>query len=101
MQNINQTKSSSEEQSSKKKPRRNIISVLTQMVLVIPDEGDENFKSELEKQIEKASYTAPENTYTIWENVQGIITHRFKDYIDKTNLPEWCVLLIDIWTDRK
>jgi hypothetical protein len=101
MQNINQTKLSSEIKSTAKKPRRNIISVISQMVLVIPDKGEENFKSDLEKQIEKASYTAPENTYTIWENVQSIITYRFKDYTDKTNLPEWCVLLIDIWTDHK
>jgi hypothetical protein len=96
-----QNMSSSEIQSTIKKPRRNIISVISQMVLVIPDIGEENFKSDLDKQMEKASYTAPENTYTIWENVQDIITHRFKDYTDKTNLPEWCVLLVDIWTDRK
>jgi len=96
-----QNSSSSEIQSTTKKPRRNIISVLSQMILIIPDKGEETFKSDLDKQIEKASYTAPENTYTIWENVQDIITHRFKDYTDKTDLPEWCVLLVDIWTDRK
>ncbi len=96
-----QNSSSSEIQSTTKKSRRNIISVLNQMVLAIPNEGEENFKNELEKQMEKSSYTAPENIYTIWENVQDIITHRFKDYIDKSNLPEWSLLLIDIWTDRK
>jgi hypothetical protein len=96
-----QNSSSSEIQSTNKKPRRNIISVLNQIVLVIPNEGEENFKNDLDKQLEKASYTAPENIYTIWENVQDIITHRFKDYTDKSKLPEWSLLLIDIWTDRK
>jgi hypothetical protein len=101
MQNMNQTKPYSEIQSTTKKPRRNIISVLSQMVMVIPNEGEENFKDDLEKQIEKASYTAPENIYTIWENVQDIVTNRFKEYIDKSKLPDWSLLLIDIWTDRK
>jgi hypothetical protein len=96
-----QNSSSSEIELTKKKTKRNIISVLSQMIQVIPNECDENFKRDLEKQMEKAPYTAPENIYTIWENVQDIITHRFKYYTDKSNLPEWCVLLIDIWTDRK
>lgn len=84
-----------------KKIARNILIVLDNMIRVIPDECEENFKRDLERQLTKASYTAPENVYTIWQNVQYIITDRFNAHSDKSTLPQWCVLLLDIWTDNK
>ena len=80
-----------------KKPARNILTVLDNMIRVIPDESEENFKSDLERQLIKASYVAPENLYTVWRNVQNIITDRFNAHNDKSTLPNWCVLLLDIW----
>jgi hypothetical protein len=84
-----------------KKIARNILTVLNNMIHVIPDESEENFKSNLEQQFTKALYIAPENVYTIWRNVQNIITDRFNTHSDKSTLPQWCVLLLDIWTDNK
>ena len=84
-----------------KKPARNILIVLHSMIRVIPDECEENFKRDLERQLTKASYIAPENVYTVWRNVQNIITNRFNAYNDKSTLPKWCELLLDIWTDNK
>jgi hypothetical protein len=93
---------SAEELPPTKKIARNILTVLNNMIHVIPDEkGEENFKSDLERQLTKASYVAPENVYTIWRNVQNIITDRFNTHSDKSTLPQWCVLLLDIWTDNK
>jgi hypothetical protein len=80
-----------------KKPARNILTVLDNMIRVIPDESEENFKSDLERQLTKASYVARENLYTVWRNVQNIITDRFNAHNDKSTLPNWCVLLLDIW----
>jgi hypothetical protein len=81
-----------------KKIPRNILMVLDNMIRVIPDEkGEENFKSDLERQLTKASYIAPENVYTVWQNVQNIITNRFNAHSDKSTLPQWCGLLLDIW----
>ena len=80
-----------------KKNVRNILIVLDNMIRVIPDKCEENFKSDLERQFIKASYMAPENMYTIWRNVQYIITERFNAHNDKSTLPQWCVLLLDIW----
>ena len=84
-----------------KKPARNILIVLDNMIRVIPDECEENFKSDLERQLTKASYVAPENVFTVWRNVQNIITDRFNAHNDKSTLPKWCELLLDIWTDNK
>ena len=84
-----------------KKPARNILIVLHSMIRVIPDECEENFKRDLERQLIKGSYVAPENVYTVWRNVQNIITNRFNAYNDKSTLPKWCELLLDIWTDNK
>ena len=86
---------------TKKIARRNILIVLDNMIRVIPDECEENFKSDLERQLTKASYVAPENVYTVWQNVQNIITNRFNAHSDKSTLPKWCALLLDIWTDNK
>jgi len=91
----NQNRSITEEPT--KKPARNILMVLDNMIRVIPDEGEENFKSDLERQLTKASYVAPENVFTVWRNVQNIITDRFNAHNDKSTLPKWCELLIDIW----
>lgn len=85
-----------------KKPfKRNLLTILSNMILVIPNKSEENFRRDLEKQLEKASYTAPENMYSIWVNVQDIITERFKTCSDTSTLPDWAVLLVDIWTNRK
>jgi len=99
----NQKKSVAEEElPPTKKIARNILIVLDNMIRVIPDEeGEENFKSDLERQLTKASYVAPENVYTVWQNVQNIITNRFNAHNDKSTLPQWCVLLLDIWTDNR
>ena len=81
-----------------KKNVRNILIVLDNMIRVIPYvREEENFKSDLERQLNKASYVAPENVHTVWRNVQNIITNRFNGYSDKSTLPQWCVLLLDIW----
>ena len=84
-----------------KKPARNILIVLHSMICVIPDECEENFKRDLERQLTKGPYVAPENVYTVWRNVQNIITDRFNAHSDKSTLPKWCELLLDIWTDNK
>jgi hypothetical protein len=39
--------------------------------------------------------------FTVWQNVQYIITDRFKEYHDTSTLPQWSVLLIAIWTNKK
>jgi len=96
----NQNRSVTEEVPTKK-IARNILTVLDNMIRIIPHECEENFKSDLERQLTKASYIAPENVYTVWQNVQNIITNRFNAHNDKSTLPQWCVLLLDIWTDNK
>jgi len=101
MYNNNKNTSVTEELPTKKIARRNILIVLDNMIRVIPDECEENFKSDLERQLSKASYVAPENVYTVWQSVQNIITDRFNAHSDKSTLPQWCVLLLDIWTDNK
>ena len=98
----NQNRSVAEEVPPTKKIVRNILTVLDNMIRVIPDEcEEENFKRDLERQLTKASYIAPENVYTVWQNVQNIITNRFNAHNDKSTLPQWCILLLDIWTDNK
>ena len=98
--NNNQNRPLTEEQPTKKYTR-NILVLLENMIRVIPDEGEENFKSDLERQLTKASYVAPENVYSVWQNVQNIITEKFKEHNDKSTLPQWSVSLVDIWTDNK
>ena len=83
------------------KPKRNLLALLTNIISLIPNEGEEYFKSELEYALNRAAFTPPENMYSIWMNVQNVINNRFKHHKDTTNLPEWCSLLVDIWTDRK
>jgi len=83
------------------KPKRNLLAILTSMISIIPNEGEDNFKSDLEYALNQAAFTPPENMYSIWMNAQNVINNRFKQHKDTTNLPEWCSLLVDIWTDRK
>ena len=82
-------------------PKRNLFIILPKMINLVPVEQEYIFKSELEKILEKAAFTAPENIYYIWINVQSIITNRFQYYEDQTKLPLWCKELLDIWTDKK
>ena len=82
-------------------PKRNVFVILPKMISLIPEETDYNFKYELDKQLENASFTAPENIYNIWVNVQSIITRRFKKYEDESMLPEWSIQLLEIWTNRQ
>jgi hypothetical protein len=93
--------SSNEAQPITKKIERNIFTVLENMIRVIPLNEDDNFKYDLNHQLEKAAYTPPENMYAIWKNVQSIITARFKGHSDTSSLPQWCILLLDIWTNKK
>jgi len=81
--------------------KRNLFNILPKMINLIPVEQEYAFKSELEKQLENAAFTAPENVYYIWINVQSIITNRFQNYEDQSKLPLWCKELLDIWTDKK
>jgi|688.fasta_scaffold1548849_2 hypothetical protein len=82
-------------------PKRNLFIILPKMISLIPEETEYNFKDELEKQLENAAFTAPENIYNIWVNVQSIITRRFKKYEDKSKLQEWSIQLLDIWTNKQ
>ena len=82
-------------------PKRNLFVILPKMISLIPAESEYNFKQDLEKQIEKAAFTAPENIYNIWVNVQDIITRRFQNYKDESKLDEWSIQLLDIWTNKQ
>jgi len=93
--------SSNEETPSNKKTERNIFTLLEQMIQTIPDNEDDIFKCDLNHQLVKAVYTPPENMFAIWQNVQSIISERFKGHTNTSTLPQWCILLLDIWTDKK
>jgi hypothetical protein len=82
-------------------PKRNLFTILPKMISLIPIESEYSFKSDLDKQLEKAAFTAPENIYNIWLNVQNIITERFKYSKDYHSLPEWSIQLLDIWTNKQ
>ena len=79
------------------RPKRNLFTVLSHIIRVIPANGEENFKYQLESQMEKLLFTAPENIHSIWCNVQYIINERFKV---TSILPEWSKSLLDIWMDK-
>ena len=87
--------------SQEPKPKRNLLVILPNMISLIPNEGEENLKSDLEYVLNRAAFTPPENMYSIWMNAQDVINKRFKYHKDTSDLPEWCSLLVDIWTDRK
>jgi hypothetical protein len=80
---------------------RNLIDVIVKMIKVLPEEGEEKMKKEMEESLESVVFTAPENMYIKWKNMQRIITERFKAHNDITTLPEWGVQLIEIWTNKK
>jgi hypothetical protein len=90
-----------EEKPIQKKIERSIFTLLDHMIRSIPENEDEHFKCDLKHQLEKAAYTPPENMFTVWQNVQSIITERFKGHTDTSKLPQWCILLLDIWTNKK
>ena len=79
------------------RPKRNLFKVLSNMISVIPTNGEDEFKYQLESQMEKWLFTAPENIHSIWCNVQYIINERFRA---KSILPEWSKSLLDIWMDK-
>lgn len=80
---------------------RNLIDVIVKMIKVLPEGGEEEMKKDLEDEMERVVFTAPENIYMKWKNVQRIVTERFKKHVDITTLPEWGVQLIEIWTNKK
>ena len=80
---------------------RNLIEVLVKMIKVLPEDGEEQMKKDLEDEMERVAFTAPENIYMKWKNVQRIVTERFKKHVEITTLPEWGVQLIEIWTNKK
>jgi hypothetical protein len=80
---------------------RNLIDVIVKMIKVLPEDGEEEMKKDLEDEMERVVFTAPENIYMKWKNVQRIVTERFKKHVDITTLPEWGVQLIEIWTNKK
>lgn len=82
-------------------PKRNLFIILPKMISLIPIESEYILKNNLDKQLEKAAFTAPENIYNIWLNVQNIITERFKYSKDYHSLPEWSIELLDIWTNKQ
>ena len=79
---------------------RNLIEVIVKMIKVLPEDGEEQMKKELEEELERVAYTAPENIYMKWKNVQRIVTERFKKHVDLKTLPDWGVKMIEIWTDK-
>ena len=80
------------------RPKRNLSTVLSHMIRVIPTNGEEDdFKNQLESQLEKLLFTAPENIHNIWCNVQYIINERFKA---TSIIPEWSNSLLDTWMDK-
>jgi hypothetical protein len=82
-------------------PKRSLFIILPKMISLIPKESENSFKDALEKQLEKAAFTAPENIYNIWVNVQDIITNRFQNHKDVSKLDEWSIQLLDIWTNKE
>jgi hypothetical protein len=81
--------------------QRNIMHVLSRMIQIAPDEVCEmNFRNDLERQLEIARYTPPENMYIIWQSVQNIISDRFESHGDSSTLPQWGLDLLQIWTDK-
>jgi hypothetical protein len=79
---------------------RNLIQILDKIIKILPERGEEKMRSDLEGELKSASYTAPENMHIKWNNVQKIITEKFKNHTDISSLPEWGVMLIEIWTDK-
>jgi hypothetical protein len=48
---------------------RNLILVLDEIIKLIPEKKHEEFKENLVKIRDKASYAAPEITYSLWNEI--------------------------------
>jgi hypothetical protein len=82
----------------KSKKKRNLIYLLNSIIQLIPANSAEfQFKEDLEKVRDRASYTDPDVMYFMWEDAQSIITNKFKNM---ETMPEWCVQFINLWTDK-
>jgi hypothetical protein len=81
-----------------KSKKRNLIYLLSSIIKLIPENSDENqFKEDLVKVRDKASYTDPDMMYFIWEEAQLVITNKFKNM---EIMPDWCVEFINVWTNK-
>ena len=101
MNNDNDRNDNLNNEKNKTQPKRSLYIILPKMISLIPKERENSFKEDLEKQLEKAAFTAPENIYNIWVNIQNIITNRFQNHKDVSKLDEWSIQLLDIWTDKE
>lgn len=78
--------------------KRNLIYLLNSIIQLIPENTeDKQFKEDLEKVRDRASFTDPDVMFYMWEQAQTIISNKFK-YIN--DMPEWCVRFINLWTDK-
>lgn len=78
--------------------KRNLIYLLNSIIKLIPENSeDKQFKEDLEKVRDRASFTDPDVMFYMWEQAQTIISNKFK-YME--TMPEWCVLFINLWTDK-
>ena len=78
--------------------KRNLIYLLNSIIQLIPENAeDKQFKEDLEKVRDRASFTDPDVMFYMWEQAQTIISNKFK-YIN--DMPEWCVRFINLWTDK-
>ena len=81
-----------------KSKKRNLIYLLSSIVKLIPENSEENqFKEDLVKVRDKASYTDPDMMYFMWEEAQLVITNKFKNM---EIMPEWCVQFVNVWTNK-
>jgi len=77
---------------------RNLILLLNDMIKLIPNDEELDFKESLEKIRDRASFTAPENQYSSWQDAQLEISKYFEN---KSNEQEWCTPFINLWTNRQ
>lgn len=81
-----------------KSKKRNLIYLLSSIIKLIPENSEENqFKEDLVKVRDKASYTDPDMMYFMWEEAQLVITNKFKNM---EIMPEWCVQFVNVWTNK-
>ena len=79
--------------------KRNLIYLLNSIIQLIPENSeDKQFKEDLEKVRDRASFTDPDVMFYMWEQAQTIISNKFK-YMNDT-MPEWCVRFVNLWTDK-
>lgn len=78
--------------------KRNLIYLLNSIIQLIPENAEnKQFKEDLEKVRDRASFTDPDVMFYMWEEAQLTITNKFKYMND---MPEWCVRFINLWTDK-